>query len=465
MANPLNQNQSGMMDWLKARQQEDPSTYAWNKSGINADNIGAYKGQLQQAGLWRPEYENSQVSNGQAGEGAGWMDNPNLDLSALNGYTAGSARGQGYDNINAVFDAQGSPISMGTNSVQHGMHGRDYATMAAVLAGGYGMGAGFGAMGVGAGAGAGAGAAGNGAFLGEGVGSGVGAWDTAGGAAWGAGDASGAGLTSQVGTSALEPIAYNPGEFSGVMNAGGAADTGALSASGQFAMPSLGATVAPAGSAIESPALYGGLTAGNWASLGQGAIGLYGQHRAIGAAQDATNQANQTAQGIYNQQRSDNAPLLAARDSALGKINALLADPSSVSKEPGYQFGLDQGQKQLDNNAAAAGNYYSGGQQKAAARYNQDYASTKFDQSLNRLTNLAGLGQVGANNTGNALQQYGQQTSQNMLNMGGARGSGYAQMGKGIGNALGQIGTSWNQQDANNQVWQNPNRNPWGGPG
>lgn len=84
-------------------------------------------------------------------------------------------------------------------------------------------------------------------------------------------------------------------------------------------------------------------------------------------------------------------------------------------KEPGYKFGLDQGQQQLDRKIAAMGGRVSGAALKAAAQFGNDYGSTKYGQAydrqwqargdrLNRLQALAGVAQTATANTAQAGQ-------------------------------------------------------------
>ena len=74
---------------------------------------------------------------------------------------------------------------------------------------------------------------------------------------------------------------------------------------------------------------------------------------------------------------------------------------ADAMRDPGYQFGLQQGQQALDRKIAAMGGRVSGASLKAAARYGTDYASTGYNAAyqrgqdrLNRLASLAGLGQT-----------------------------------------------------------------------
>ena len=146
-----------------------------------------------------------------------------------------------------------------------------------------------------------------------------------------------------------------------------------------------------------SAALGGGIASGiPWGKIGAAAAGpvlssgaqLIGANQAAGAMSDATDKANQL-----------NAPAVAARNSALEQMQALLKDPSTITTQPGYQFGMDQGTKSLNSGAAARGQTYSGGQAKALTKFGQDYAGTKLDQSFNRLSQLASGGQSGTSQT------------------------------------------------------------------
>src|SRR6185312_6385947 len=104
--------------------------------------------------------------------------------------------------------------------------------------------------------------------------------------------------------------------------AGGAAGGGGF-------MNSLGSTLGDIGSFAKSnPGLVnvgGGLV--------NSLIGAYTSGRAIDAQKDATNQANALL-----------APYREAGVNALGRINGLMQNPSSITQDPGYQFGLNQGQ-------------------------------------------------------------------------------------------------------------------------
>lgn len=81
------------------------------------------------------------------------------------------------------------------------------------------------------------------------------------------------------------------------------------------------------------------------------------------------------------------------------QLNNLLANPSSVTQTPGYQFALQQGNEAINRSAAAKGMLNSGNVLAELAKYGQGMASQGYQQQLN---NLQGLMQ--------GAQQFGVQT-------------------------------------------------------
>jgi hypothetical protein len=113
--------------------------------------------------------------------------------------------------------------------------------------------------------------------------------------------------------------------------------------------------------------------------------------------------------------------------------------------DPGYQFRFEEGQRALDRGAAQRGGLLSGGYARKAIRYGQGFASNEFGNVYNRIANIAGLGQVGANQSGG----YAMMAGQGMGNAAsqGANATAYGQI---------QSGNAW--ANAGNQIAQLP----WG---
>lgn len=82
--------------------------------------------------------------------------------------------------------------------------------------------------------------------------------------------------------------------------------------------------------------------------------------------------------------------------------------------QPGYQFGLDEGNKQVQASAAARGGLNSGATLKALMQYGQNYADQKgWQPYLNSLQSMAGLAQTASSQIGNAGQNYANQVGNN----------------------------------------------------
>ncbi len=151
--------------------------------------------------------------------------------------------------------------------------------------------------------------------------------------------------------------------------------------------------------------------------------------------------------------------------------------PTDVTEQndPGFQFRLAQGQKAIEQSAAARGGLLSGGTAKALNDYSQGQASNEygnvysralgqyqqnynqFEQQsadkYNRLANLAGMGQISAqqlNSAGssaaggvnNILLTSGGQIGQDLNNAGAATASGYIGGANAWGNALNGLGSN-----------------------
>jgi hypothetical protein len=207
---------------------------------------------------------------------------------------------------------------------------------------------------------------------------------------------------------------------------GGGTAAGATS----YAVPALQAGGAAAGGAAAAGgSAAGGAAAGSmpsWVGPAVNAgIGLIGQNQAINASERGSQAQIDLLREMNAQNRADNQPLLDMRNSVLPRINALMSDPNSITQDPGYQFGLNEGNRQISNRQAASGSYYSGAALREAQRFGQDYAGSRLNDSLNRLMGVAGLGQVGATGNANNNAQFGQQAGNSMVNTGNIRGSGY----------------------------------------
>lgn len=171
-------------------------------------------------------------------------------------------------------------------------------------------------------------------------------------------------------------------------------------------------------------------------AIGGALIGSNSSKASANSQARAAGDANQLQQYMYDTTRADNAPLLASRNTALTGLNGLMANPNSITGRPDYQFGLSQGTTALDRSAASKGGLYSGAQLKALTQFGQDYGNNQLNQEYNRLANIAGLGQVGANNNMTAGMNYANQAGNNLMGAANARAGSSLYAANGWQNAL-----------------------------
>lgn len=176
------------------------------------------------------------------------------------------------------------------------------------------------------------------------------------------------------------------------------------------------------------------------------------------AAQSAAN-ATQLQREMFQQQQQNQAPWLAAGQTALNALTPLATNyqkfgMDQFKADPGYGFRLQEGLKQLGHQAGARGGLISGQTLKGLQDYAQNSASNEYTNAFNRyqternaqlnpLQSLAGVGQTAVNQLGAASQNYatnagnigmtgGANQANAMLTQGNINASQYNTLGKGI---------------------------------
>ena len=236
-----------------------------------------------------------------------------------------------------------------------------------------------------------------------------------------------------------------------------------------------------------------GITAATWLTAGATAGGAFlssrsakkaskAQAQAAGEANATTLTAQREAQAFQQKQadqaRADQEPWRIAGGNALTQLSQRMAPGGDLTRnfamsdfeqDPGYAFRQAEGMKGMTNSAAARGNLLSGAALKAASRYNQDFASNEYGNAFarykgnqegqyNKLANLAGVGQIAANqngssamqlgsNVGNALMYNGQNMGRNIVGAGDARASGYIAQGNALTDGVNQGVSMWKQRN------------------
>jgi hypothetical protein len=175
--------------------------------------------------------------------------------------------------------------------------------------------------------------------------------------------------------------------------------------------------------------------------------------KAADAQIQGSQQASDTELEMFYKSREDTAPWREAGEEALNVLAPKVqAGPGEFvpEEDPGFKFGYqEQVEKPLLRSASAGGRLGGGRNLKELSRYSSDYASTKYDNFLNRwyksltpLQSMSGIGQTTATQQGQNALATGQMVGQNQLAAGQARASGYQQTGSAIGQVAGGLGQS-----------------------
>lgn len=230
----------------------------------------------------------------------------------------------------------------------------------------------------------------------------------------------------------------------------------------------------------------------SWLALGGAVLGsLIGARSSKKAANTqaaAADRATELQREQYNQTRLDNAPTRERGDLAGGRLSDLMGlskntgadgygslnqrfDGSMMLNEPGYQFGLDQGVQGVQRSAAGRGGLYSGATLKALTRFGNDYASTKYGQAadrfnndqntqFNRLSGIAGTGQVATNNVNAAGQSFANNAGNIGMQGADARASGTMGQANAWSQGIGNMMNFYQQQQMLNRLKPNAQYDP-----
>lgn len=165
----------------------------------------------------------------------------------------------------------------------------------------------------------------------------------------------------------------------------------------------------------------------------------------------------------YDQTREDFAPYRAAGTNALSQLVDEMGRPvtsAEVMSDPGYQFGLQQGQLGLDRKIAAMGGRVSGRALKAASEFNQGYATTGYNAAYqrrqdrqNRLAAIAGIGQTATGSSAAAGSQSANAISGLLSSQGDARAASQLYQGNLWTNTGNQLAALYGRKTATPSYW------------
>ncbi len=129
---------------------------------------------------------------------------------------------------------------------------------------------------------------------------------------------------------------------------------------------------------------------------------------------------------------------------------------SNFYNSPGYQFTLGQGEQAVNRNASANGSLYSTNTLTAENNYAQGAASTQYNNYVQQLLSLSGIGGSAVAGTANAATNAGNNISANDLSAGNAEASGALATGGAASSALNGVANAFTNSNANNS---NPTMN------
>lgn len=210
-----------------------------------------------------------------------------------------------------------------------------------------------------------------------------------------------------------------------------------------------------------------GLSAGAAAVVGSVGGALISAN-AMGNAADtqaaATKGSIEEQRRQFDLQREDSAPYRTAGANALQQFQAGINTPTTaadVMQDPGYKFGLDQGQQAIDRKVSAMGGRVSGAAIKAAGRFGTNYATTGYtaadqrrNDRLNRLAALAGIGQSATNASAAAGSAAASNIGNLMTGQGNAAAGAQVAQGNLWGNTANQLAALYGRGQ---QTQQTPN--------
>lgn len=185
--------------------------------------------------------------------------------------------------------------------------------------------------------------------------------------------------------------------------------------------------------------------------------------KSANAQKDASAAASAAEREMFDITREDQAPYRQlATDVGLPGIRKILGQnqqltAGQVMAEPGYQFGLSQGNRNIEGSASARGGLYSGATLKALQRFGNDYGTTKYNDAWNRMESsksnqfnrfatAAGIGQAATNQVNAQGAQLGQSTANNLIGAGNAQAAATLGGANAWGNALNRV-TSYGGQN------------------
>jgi len=200
------------------------------------------------------------------------------------------------------------------------------------------------------------------------------------------------------------------------------------------------------------------------------AAGVYGANQARRAGRDQANAAREgqaMQERMFNRQNELNEPFRQAGLAGNARYMELMGLGGNTNalgygkytkdfglddfqKDPGYEFRLTEGLKELDRRRLAGGGGFRGGAAiKGGTRYSQDYASGEFQNAYNRNRQnrldqlnaygaLSGIGQNATNVLSSAAGDFGARSAASAMDIGNAQGAARMNSANALAGSVGQ---------------------------
>jgi hypothetical protein len=195
------------------------------------------------------------------------------------------------------------------------------------------------------------------------------------------------------------------------------------------------------------------ITAG--AALASAGAGIYGANKAADSQKKAAKKAAKAQKQALAQQLALTKPYVEAGKNALAEYQKMAPYENFGMKQfeadPGYNFRMAEGMKELERSASARGLLQSGGTLKGIQQYGQNLASAEYQNAFGRyLTErearmspyayLTGQGQAAAVGQAANIGTTGANLAQIAMAKGDVQAAQAAGMGSSVGKAIGSIG-------------------------
>lgn len=173
----------------------------------------------------------------------------------------------------------------------------------------------------------------------------------------------------------------------------------------------------------------------------------------------AAEKSSQIQKDMFDQVRGDLNPYRTAGSDALAQLMGKMQpngffnqtySGQDIYDDHSYQFRVNQGNNAIQGSAAAQGGLLSGATLKALQNYGQESASQEYQNAYNRfnadqtnqynrLSNLVGVGQNAAAQTGNAGTQTAQAIANNTMQGANSQAAGTIAAGNSTANSFGSL--------------------------